>query len=112
MEDKFASERLRRGEQEEFSLPGPWRWHWYFKGPETTLDQVIQVVADGIEGFLKEHPKFARSESELSLVAVSKEEPTSGWQALRLRVAKTGKMTFTVYMKKLLNDKGLHYVTN
>ena len=39
----------------------------------------MQVVSEGIEGFLKEHPKFARSEAELSLVAVSKEKPTSGW---------------------------------
>ena len=71
----------------------------------------MQVVAEGIEGFLKEHSKFARSEAELSLVAVSKEKPTAGWQALRLRVAKTGKMTFSVYMKKLLDDKGLARVT-
>ena len=79
MEDKFVSERLKRAAQEEFSLDGEWRWHYYFCGPQTTLDQVMQVVAEGIEGFLKEHPKFARSEAELSLVAVSKEKPTAGW---------------------------------
>ena len=67
----------------------------------------MQVVAEGIEGFIEENAKFARSEAELSLVAVSKEKPTSGWQALRLRVAKTGKWTFAVYMKKFLHGKGL-----
>ena len=71
----------------------------------------MQVVAEGIEGFLKENLKFARSEATLSLVAVSKEKPTGGWQALRLQVAKTGKITFSIYMKKLLDSKGLNRVT-
>ncbi len=92
-------------------MPGPWKWHYYFEGPKTTLDQVIQVVAEGIEGFLHKNPKFAHSEAELFLVAVSKEKPTSGWQALRLKVAKTGKWTFAVYMKEFLQGKGLHRVT-
>ena len=72
---------------------------------------VMQVVAEGIEGFLKEFPKLVRSEADLSLVAVSKENPTASWQALRLRVAKTGKLTFCVYMKKLLSNRGLEKVT-
>ena len=72
----------------------------------------MHVVHDGLECFLKEQPKFANSEAELSLVAVSNENPTSGWQALRLRVAKTGKMTFFMHMKKLLHSKGLVGVTN
>ena len=72
---------------------------------------VMQLVAEGIEGFIKEFPKFARSEADLSLVAVSKENPTDSWQALRLRVAKTGKLTFCVYMKKLLGKRGLDRVT-
>ena len=71
----------------------------------------MQVVAEGIEGFLKENPTFARSEADLSLVAVSKENPASSWQALRLRVAKTGKIRFCVHMKKLLDGKGLQRVT-
>ena len=71
----------------------------------------MQVVAEGIGGFLKEQPTFARSEADLSLVAVSKEKPTSSWQALRLRVAKTGKMKFCVHMRKLLDGKGLYRVT-
>ena len=102
---------MKQNFQEEFSMPGPWRWHYYFQGPETTLDQVMQLVAEGIEGFLKENPTFARSEAAISLVAVSKEKPTSGWQALRLRVAKTGKMKFCVHMRKLLDSKGLLRVT-
>ena len=71
----------------------------------------MQVVAEGIEGFLKDYPKFARSEADISLVAVSKEKPTSGWQALRLRVAKTGKMHFCAYMKRFLDNKSLYRVT-
>ena len=71
----------------------------------------MQVVAEGIESFLKDYTKFSRSEAELSLVAVSKEKPTSGWQALRLRVAKTGKMHFCVHMKKILDNRGLYRVT-
>ena len=71
----------------------------------------MQVVCEGLESFLKAYPKFSRSEAELSLVAVSKEKPTSGWQALRLRVAKTGKMKFCVHMRKLLDNKGLLRVT-
>ena len=39
----------------------------------------MQIVAEGIEGFIIQHPKFARSEADLALVAVSKEKPTSGW---------------------------------
>ena len=72
----------------------------------------MQIVAEGIEGFIKQQPAFARSEADLSLVAVSKEKPTSGWQALRLRVAKTGKMKFCIHMRKLLDGKGLYRVTH
>ena len=71
----------------------------------------MQVVCEGLESFLKSYPKFSRSEAELSLVAVSNEKPTSGWQALRLRVAKTGKMHFCVHMKRVLDNKGLYRVS-
>ena len=79
VDGNFDGERVKEALQEEFSLPGPWRWHYYFQGPDTTLDQVMQIVAEGIEGFIIQHPKFARSEADLALVAVSKEKPTSGW---------------------------------
>ena len=38
MEDKLVSERLKRYAQEEFSIPGPWRWHYYWVGQTATLD--------------------------------------------------------------------------
>ena len=45
------------------------------------------------------------------MVAACDSKPGVGWQALRLRVAKTGKQTFCVYMKKFLDGKGLIRVT-
>ena len=69
--DKFTAERFAHYEEEFKGGQGqvvPWRWHYYFREP-STLKQVSEVVAEGIELFLDKNKRFLKAQTTLSRVA-------------------------------------------